>query len=129
MRIGASTPRRPKPLRSPLEVAVEKRRQSLRRPIMRPSTAVALAVVIVAAIAILRSAKAADHHPGMTSDHPPGWQLQRALPGEDYKPRGRYFDNKQGCLLDLASDRYAMPSGTRLICLRIEIPTNRKASK
>jgi hypothetical protein len=83
------------------------------------------AAVLVAAVAVVRGARGAEQHPGMTADHPPGWQLQRALPGEKFKPRGKYFDNKNGCPLDLASDRWATPSGTRLVCLHIEKGTVR----
>lgn len=84
---------------------------------MRPSSLVAM--VLGGCFALSTCAHGAEH-PAMTTDHPPGWQLQRALPGEDFKPRGRFFDTRQGCLLDLASDRNAMPSGTKLVCLRIE---------
>lgn len=87
---------------------------------MKVRHVVLTAAALVAAIAIVRGAKGADQHPAMTADHPPGWQLHRALPGEDYRPRGRFFDNRTGCELDLASDRWAMPKGTRLICLHIE---------
>jgi hypothetical protein len=95
---------------------------------MRLRIVVIGAAAIVAAVAIVRGARGAEH-PAMTTDHPPGWQLQRALPGEDFKPRGRFFDNKPGCLLDLASDRWAMPSGTRLVCLHIDLPSDRKARR
>lgn len=74
------------------------------------------------AITLLRGiqVRAAEQHPAMTADTAPGWQLHRALPGEEFKPRGRFFDARTGCLLDLASDANAMPSGTRLVCLRVE---------
>lgn len=95
---------------------------------MRLRTVVAVSVAIIAAIGVIRAAKGAEH-PAMTSDHPPGWQLQRALPGEPYKPRGRFFDTKTGCQLDLASDSFVQPKGTRLVCLHISLPSNRKATR
>lgn len=81
---------------------------------------VATAVAAVVLITIASSIKAAEQHPAMTADIPPGWQLYRALPGEEFKPRGRFFDARTGCLLDLASDANGSPAGTRLICLRVE---------
>lgn len=86
---------------------------------MRPSSVVIAAMVLIGAIAVYRGAKGAEQHPAMTSAEPPGWQLHRALPGAEFKPVGRYFDNRTGCQLDLASDRFAMPSGTRLACIKI----------
>lgn len=87
---------------------------------MRLSTILIVTMIAVGAIALVRAAKGAELHPAMTSERGPGWQLQRALPGEEFKPRGRFFDTATGCQLDLASDRNAMPTGARLVCMRIE---------
>lgn len=87
---------------------------------MRLSTLLIVTMIAVGAIAIARGVRGADH-PAASSGGPPGWQLQRALPGEDYKPRGRYFDNRTACQLDLASDSIVQPTGTRLACVRIEV--------
>lgn len=86
---------------------------------MRPSTILIWSCVVIGAIAMYRGAKCAEH-PARTAEHGPGWQLHRALPGEEYRPVGPFFDTRGGCLVDLASDRFAMPSGTRLACVRID---------
>lgn len=86
---------------------------------MRLSTPVIWAMVIVGAVAMYRGAKGAEH-PAATSEKPPGWRVHRALPGQDYQPRGRFFDNRTGCQVDLASDAIGSPAGSRFVCLRID---------
>lgn len=51
------------------------------------------------------------------------WQLMRALPGDDYRPRGKVLGAETACLLDLSSDRNASPSGTRFQCIRVKATT------
>lgn len=63
-----------------------------------------------------RALRAAEQHPAMTSAGPPGWRVYRSLPGEDFAPRGRFFDTRTGCDVDAASDAIAAPKATRTTC-------------
>lgn len=87
---------------------------------MRLSRILIAAAVVLGAMAIGRVVRGAEQpHPAMTSDAPPGWRLYVTLPGEEPKARGRFSDNRTSCQLDLASESYVVPTGTRLVCLRI----------
>ena len=90
------------------------------QPRLKVRHVVVAAVCLVAAIAGMRAVRAAETHPAMTADAPPGWQLHVALPGQEFRPRGRYSDSRTSCLLDLASDAKVQPDGTKLACIRIE---------
>jgi hypothetical protein len=78
--------------------------------------AVALAGVMLLVTFVPKASRAAELHPAETSATPPGWQVFRALPGEAYKARGRFFDNRTGCELDAAADINGSPKATRTAC-------------
>lgn len=73
--------------------------------------------LVICVAGIVRSTASRAAEPERTATR---WQVWQQLPGRDWEARGKALAGPTACNLDLAGVTYVVPSGTLLVCRRIE---------